>query len=144
MKKSDFPDYITIKYYYSNKKTSNRFLFGESGNKLGVSKLIAEMILTSDNCIYFSLKSGNIIIPDDLSINDRIVPDNWISNDGIKYAIKNQLANTHRDYWAAGYSFYSKDFWHYIYNDFLDFRLRIALGEVSFDSLSKHSQIIKY
>lgn len=139
MKKSDFPDYITLKYYYSNKKTST-LSYGK------VNSFIAKMILTSDNCIYFSLENGNIIIPDNSSINDRIVPDNWISNEGIKYCIKYQPfgdSNVFKDSWSIGYSLYSKDFWHYIYSDFLDLRLKISLDEVSFDKISNHFQIIK-
>lgn len=124
----DFPRYTTIKYYYSDKTTSNTFLFGESARKNNINgDLVASLVLTEDGFIYLNLSRGNILTPDEFR-DDRCVPMEWTTQRAIKYAIDFQPYDF-EDVWCKGHSMYSKDFWHLTYKDIRDFKIKISLNE---------------
>jgi len=124
----DFPRCTTIKYYYSDKTTSNTFLFGESAKKNNIyGNLIGSLVLTEDGVIYLNLHQGTIITPDSYR-DDRCIPMEWITQRAIKYAIDYQPYDFD-DTWIRGYSMYSKDFWQLTYKDIRDFKIKISLNE---------------
>ena len=123
----DYPRYTTIKYYYSDKKTRDTFLFGESARKNGIyGDLIASLVLTEDGCLYLHLHKGSIITPDSYR-DDRVYPLDWQTTKSIKYAIDYQPYDFEE--WHRGHAMYSKDFWHTTYKDIRDFKIKIALNE---------------
>jgi hypothetical protein len=123
----DFPDYKTVKYYYSDKKTSKTFLFGESAHKNGIfGNLIGTLLLTEDGMIYFNQKMGGIIVPDSCMENRCVIPNEWLTNKGVEYAIKYQPYDF-EDTWCKSHSMYSKDLWRTVYQDIRDTKINIAL-----------------
>jgi len=125
----DFPGYVSLKYYYSDKKSSDTFLFGESARINGIyGKLIAVLVLTEDGNIYLDLKKGNIIVPDSCTEERRIVPYAWLPNKGIEYALKYQPYDFNDTWWRTG-SMYSKELWHLVYSDMRDFSIKILLDD---------------
>jgi hypothetical protein len=124
----DFPRYTSIKYYYSDKKTSDTFLFGESAKKKNIKgDLIATLVLTEDGIFYLNLHRGTILTPDSYR-DDRCVPMEWVTQRAIKYAIDYQPYDF-EEVWTMGHSMYSKEFWHLTYNDIRDFKIKISLNE---------------
>jgi len=124
----DWPKYTALKYYYSDKKTSDKFLFDQEKVKNGISGyLIARLILTEDGCIYLNLLEGNIIIPDELR-DDRIIPLEWIPQKGIHFAIDYQPYDFN-ECWCRGHGLFSKEFWRLAFTDIRDFKIKISLGE---------------
>lgn len=122
-----FPRYTTIKYYYSDKTTSNTFLFGDTAKKNNIHGiLIGSLVLTEDSVIYLNLYQGTIITPD--SYRDNRCPIEWVTQRAIKYAIDYQPYDFD-DVWHKGHSMYSKDFWHLTYKDIRDFKIKISLNE---------------
>jgi hypothetical protein len=123
----DFPKYTSIKYYYSDKTTSNTFFFGAYAGD-SARKLIGSLILTEDGFIYLHLHRGYIITPDELR-DDRCVPMEWITQRAIKYAIDFQPYDLKDWCELKGNGMYSKDFWHMTYKDIRDFKIKISLNE---------------
>jgi len=125
----DFPGYTTIKYYYSDKKTSDIFLFGESAKKNNINgELVGTMLLTEDGSIYFNQTRGGILLPDSFRDERRLIPMEWLGSKGVKYAIDYQPYDFN-DTWCKGHAMYSKELWHLVYQDIRDFQLKITLGE---------------
>lgn len=123
----DWPRYQTIKYYYSDKSTSDKFYFGESTTKNNIyGELIATLILTEDGCLYLNLNKGSIITPDSCRDN-RVYPFDWQTIKSIKYAIDYQPYDFEE--WNRGHAMYSKDFWHKTYKDIREFKIKLALGD---------------
>jgi hypothetical protein len=123
----DFPRYTSIKYYYSDKTTSNTFLFGTYAGD-SARKLIGSLVLTEDGVIYLHLHRGYIITPDELR-DDRCVTMEWITQRAIKYAIDFQPYDLKDWCELKGNGMYSKDFWHTTYKDIREFKIKLALGE---------------
>jgi hypothetical protein len=117
----DFPRYITVKYYYSDKSSSDTFLFGEKSKIL-----IASLLFTEDNFFYLNLCQGAIITPDSF-LDDRIYPTEWQNQKCIKYAIDYQPYDFEE--WHRGHAMYSKDFWLTTYKDIREFKIKLALGD---------------
>ena len=112
----DFPPYVTIKYYYSDKKTSDVLLFGESAHKNGIhGELCGSLILTNDWSVYLNQHCGGIITPDSLVYN-RMVPYEWLNDRQIQYAIEYQPYDFD-ECWSKGHSMYSKEFWNTALSD---------------------------
>lgn len=125
----DFPKYTSIKYYYSDKTTSNTFLFGDKAKKKNIhGHLIGTLVLTEDGFIYLNLHSGTILTPDSYR-DDRCIPMEWVTQRAIKYAIDHYQPYDFNDVWNKGHSMYSKDFWHLVYKDIRDFKIKISLNE---------------
>ena len=125
----DFPGFVTLKYYYSDKKTSDTFLFGESASKSGISgHLIGVLVLTEDGFIYFDQKGGHILPPDRFREERRIVPFEWLTSRGVLYAIEYQPYDFRESWWKNN-SMYSKDFWHLVLSDIRDFSIKILLDD---------------
>lgn len=109
--------------------TSNTLLFGESARKKNINgELIASLVLTEDGVIYLNLHRGYIITPDELR-DDRCVPMEFITQRGIKYAIDYQPYDFKDWCELKGNGMYSKDFWHLVYKDIRDFKIKISLNE---------------
>ncbi len=124
----DYPGYTNIKYYYSDKKTSDTFLFGESVKKNNIyGVLVGTLLLSGDGVFYFNQARGSIIVPDEFR-GDQNIPMEWINNKGVKYAIDYQPYDFN-DIWYKGHAMYSKELWHLVYQDIRDFQLKITLGE---------------
>lgn len=124
----DFPRYTSIKYYYSDKTTSDTFLFGKSAKKKNIKgDLIATLVLTEDGIFYLNLHRGTILTPDSYR-DDRCVPMEWVTQRAVKYAIDYQPYDF-EEVWTMGHSMYSKEFWHLTYNDIRDFKIKISLNE---------------
>jgi len=124
----DFPRYTSIKYYYSDKTTSDTFLFGKSAKKKNIKgDLIATLVLTEDGIFYLNLHRGTILTPDSYR-DDRCVPMEWVTQRAVKYAIDYQ-PYYFEEVWTMGHSKYSKEFLHLTYNDIRDFKIKISLNE---------------
>lgn len=124
----DFPRYIKIKYYYSDKTTSDTFLFGEKAKKKKIKGyLVGSLVFTEDNYFYLHLHRGSIITPDSFRDN-RVYPLDWQNTKCIKYAIDYQPYDFD-DSWHRGHGMYSKEFWIKAYNDIRDFKIKLALGD---------------
>lgn len=125
----DYPKYNTIKYYYSDQKSSDKLLFGESAHKNGIfGELVGSLILTEDGIIYLNLNKGYIITPDSLR-DDRCYPLEWQNVKCIKYAIDYQPYDVEGWCDMKAYAMYSKSFWYTAYRDIREVKINISLDE---------------
>ena len=92
MKLKTDPSYATIKYYYSDKTSSDTFVF-----KKGVN-LIASSLVCEDGRTYLSLSCFRKPIAYD-----------WTNIQEIEWYLKYQPFDS--DKWCNGTSMYSKEFW---------------------------------
>ncbi len=124
MLKTD-PSYATIKYYWSNNKTSDTILpYDKEIN------LIASLLITEDGRSYLSLSSyGKPIAAPENLIDDGIYPYNWANIKEVIWYIKNQPFDIPN--WNNGTSMYSLDFWKMCLKDLRDAKIKFI--ENSFD-----------
>jgi len=104
MKLKTDPAYVTIKYYYSDKTSSDTFSF-----KKGVN-LIASSLVCEDGRTYLSLSCFGKPIASPESLQDNgIYPYNWANIQEIEWYLKYQPFDIEQ--WCNGTSIYSKEFW---------------------------------
>jgi len=122
-----WPKYTTLKYYYSDKTTSEKYesRYWKHKNKA----LCASLILTKDGKLYLNQANGSIAWLEDY----HTYPD-WISTKGIKYAIEFQPYDFD-DTWSSGRSMYSKELWRLALQDIRDFKIKLINGEIDLDKL---------
>lgn len=117
----DFPSYTSIIYYYSDKTKSDKL-------KNKIDKCCGTLIYTENNTFYFNPYQGGYIIPDSITDDGCIVPDDWFNINAIKYAIDFQPFDN-KDSWLIATSMYSKDLFYNILSDIREFKLKILNNE---------------
>lgn len=121
MKLKSNPSYTTLKYYYSDKTSSDTFVFDT--NKV----LFGSLILTEDGRVYFSASHAKPKLSDHLA-DSGIYPQNWINSKEIYYCLKYQPYDI--DDWYHAYAMYSKEFWRLLISDFREVKLKYIQDKI--------------
>jgi hypothetical protein len=116
--KSD-PSYCTLKYYYSDKTSSDTFLYKKDyKNQL----FLGSVILTEDGRVYFTATGGGKPILHDKYRDSGIYPYNWMNIGEIEYCIKYQPFDF--DEWFRAHAMYSKEFWSILVRDMREIKIK--------------------
>jgi hypothetical protein len=116
MKLKTYPSYATVKYYYSDKTSSDTFIFKRNLN------LIASALITEDGRAYLNLGCFGkpISIPDELGDNG-IYPYSWCNIKELEWLLKNQPFDIPS--WNNGTSLYSLEFWRIVIQDLREIKI---------------------
>lgn len=126
MKLKDDPSYTTLKYYYSDKTSSDTFLFKKDYKN---QMFLGGLILTEDGRVYFTATGGGKpILPDQL-LDNSIYPHMWMNLQEIEYCIKYQPYDFEE--WYRGFALYSKDFWKLLISDIREFKIKYIQGQIN-------------
>ena len=127
----DDPSYVTLKYYYRDKTTSEKLETFRDWKNHKIS-MCGSLLFTEDICVYFKPTFGSIITPDNLRENRRSIPYEWMTVEQIQYAIDYQPYDFD-DTWNRGYAMYSKDLWKLVIDDMRvimrDFKIGVLTNE---------------
>lgn len=126
-----WPKYTSIKYYYTDKTTSDKLEIRDWKKK--DKAMCASLVLTNKGQIYMNQANGSIICPDELRGDDH--PYDWLPVEGIKFAIECQPYDFN-DVWCRGHAMYSKDLWRLVLQDIRDFKIKIIKGEINLKELT--------
>lgn len=128
----DYPSYTTVKYYYVDKKTSEKWIYVPWGkSSKDVPDIIASLLMTIDGDFYLNFQNGAPITPDFLSEN-RVLLYQWKSFKQIEWCIKYQPYDFD-DVWCRGHAMYSKSFYKLVLDDMnifkRDMKINLVMGK---------------
>jgi hypothetical protein len=118
-KKKDFPEYLPVMFYFSNKNKIKSDNFN-----IDYNDCCGVLLYTENNTFFFNPYKGSYNLPD--HTQSEMVPYAWFSENAIHWVIKNQPFDD-KDKWLISTSMYSKDMFINIVQDIRNFKLDLII-----------------